>query len=449
MVARLAVFEASSLLVAASGVLLLSRPAPATVVDVVAVLGQALGVCVCYLVTFYFADLYDLRIVRTLRDYLPRLVQAVGLALLLVVPFSVPFPGRAAARPVLTATVVLMAVAVAFRAASYGVMRRAAFAERLLILGRSALTDKLVREIEERPHCGFTIVGIVDDPGDGPDAAPARYPVLGPLGYLHKIVEEVAPDRIVVGLGERRGRLPVQQLLESRVRGLPVDDGPRFYERLTGKLAIETLTPSALIFAEDFRRSRLEAGYGRAVSLIVAALGLVLFAPLGALIALAIKLDSPGPVFFLHERAGLAGRRFRLIKFRTMRPVIARTSEWERDNAARITRVGRILRRFRLDELPQFINVLRGEMNLIGPRPHPVSNVELFTERIPYYSLRSLVRPGVTGWAQIRYGYANDLEEETEKMRFDLFYIKHRSPLLDLQIAFETVKSALCPREAW
>jgi lipopolysaccharide/colanic/teichoic acid biosynthesis glycosyltransferase len=154
-------------------------------------------------------------------------------------------------------------------------------------------------------------------------------------------------------------------------------------------------------------------------------------------------------VFFLHERAGLAGRRFRLIKFRTMRPVIARTSEWERDNAARITRVGRILRRFRLDELPQFINVLRGEMNLIGPRPHPVSNVELFTERIPYYSLRSLVRPGVTGWAQIRYGYANDLEEETEKMRFDLFYIKHRSPLLDLQIAFETVKSALCPREAW
>ncbi len=449
MVARLAVFEASSLLVAASGVLLLSRPAPATVVDVVAVLGQALGVCVCYLVTFYFADLYDLRIVRTLRDYLPRLVQAVGLALLLVVPFSVPFPGRAAARPVLTATVVLMAVAVAFRAASYGVMRRAAFAERLLILGRSALTDKLVREIEERPHCGFTIVGIVDDPGAGPDAAPARYPVLGPLGYLHKIVEEVAPDRIVVGLAERRGRLPVRQLLESRVRGLPVDDGPRFYERLTGKLAIETLTPSALIFAEDFRRSRLEAGYGRAVSLIVAALGLVLFAPLGALIALAIKLDSPGPVFFLHERAGLAGRRFRLIKFRTMRPVTARTSEWERDNAARITRVGRILRRFRLDELPQFINVLRGEMNLIGPRPHPVSNVELFTERIPYYSLRSLVRPGVTGWAQIRYGYANDLEEETEKMRFDLFYIKHRSPLLDLQIAFETVKSALCPREAW
>jgi exopolysaccharide biosynthesis polyprenyl glycosylphosphotransferase len=447
-VARLALFEASSLLVAVSGVMLLSRPAPATPVDVVAVLGQALGVCVCYLVTFYFTDLYDLRIVRTLRDYLPRLVQAVGLALLLVVPFYVPFPGRAAARPVLTATIVLMAVAVAFRAASYGVMRRAAFAERLLILGRSALTDKLVREIEERPHCGFTIVGIVDDPRDRPETAPPRYPVLGPLGYLHKIVEEVAPDRIVVGLGERRGRLPVQQLLESRVRGLPVDDGLRFYERLTGKLAIETLTPSALIFADDFRRSRLEAGYGRAVSLIVAAVGLVLFAPLGALIALAIKLDSPGPVFFLHERAGLAGRRFRLIKFRTMRPAAGRTSEWERDNAARITRVGRILRRFRLDELPQFINVLRGEMNLIGPRPHPVSNVELFTERIPYYSLRSLVRPGVTGWAQIRYRYANDLEEETEKMRFDLFYIKHRSPLLDLQIAFETVKSALCPRDA-
>jgi lipopolysaccharide/colanic/teichoic acid biosynthesis glycosyltransferase len=175
--------------------------------------------------------------------------------------------------------------------------------------------------------------------------------------------------------------------------------------------------------------------------------GLIVCAPVFAAIALAIKLESAGPVFFVQERVGLYGRRFRLFKFRTMLPVSGQTSEWERDNHDRITRVGRWLRKFRLDELPQFINVLRGEMNLVGPRPHPVSNSDLFIANIPYYSLRCLVRPGVTGWAQVRYGYANGLEEEIEKMRYDLFYIKHLSFELDLRILFETVKLVLFGRD--
>jgi lipopolysaccharide/colanic/teichoic acid biosynthesis glycosyltransferase len=211
------------------------------------------------------------------------------------------------------------------------------------------------------------------------------------------------------------------------------------YERITGKLAIEVLPAASLVFAKGFRVARGHAAIGRALSLTVAAVALVVVLPVMAIIALAVKLDSRGPVFFRQERIGRHGQRFSLIKFRTMRPVTAEISAWVRDNADRITRVGRLLRKFRLDELPQFLNVLRGDMNLVGPRPHPVVNYELFTREIPYYALRAAVRPGVTGWAQVRYGYANNLEEETEKMRYDLYYVKHLSIWLDLRILIDTV----------
>jgi lipopolysaccharide/colanic/teichoic acid biosynthesis glycosyltransferase len=169
----------------------------------------------------------------------------------------------------------------------------------------------------------------------------------------------------------------------------------------------------------------------------------VLLAPLLIAIGLLIKFDSRGPTFFVQERIGRNGIPFNLIKFRTMHPADNRPSEWVQDNEGRITRVGKWLRRFRLDELPQLINVLRGEMNLIGPRPHPTSNQRTFVERIAYYGLRSMVRPGVTGWAQIRYGYANNLEEETEKMRYDLYYIKNQTVWLDIRILVETMLTML------
>jgi len=196
----------------------------------------------------------------------------------------------------------------------------------------------------------------------------------------------------------------MMDLVEARVRGIEVEDGVEFYERLTGKVAIESLTPSVLISSRHFRKSHTDLVFGHALSLLVSAVTLLLLVPLLALIAIAIKLDSSGPVFFVHERAGAGGRRFKLLKFRTMHPAEQCTSEWAGDNNDRITRVGEWLRKYRLDELPQLINVLRGEMNLVGPRPHPVSNVKLFNEKIPYYSLRAVVRPGITRWAQVRQG---------------------------------------------
>jgi lipopolysaccharide/colanic/teichoic acid biosynthesis glycosyltransferase len=280
-------------------------------------------------------------------------------------------------------------------------------------------------------------------------------PVVGPLQRLPEIIAELQPHRIVVALGERRGRTPVRALLEACLpRGVIVEDAVEVYERLTGKLAIEELTPGSIVYSRRFRPSRVQRIFARAISVPVALAGLVSLSPLMALIACAVKLDSPGPVLFVQERAGLEGRPFRLLKFRTMHVTGARPSEWAGDNGHRVTRVGRWLRAARLDELPQFLNILRGDMNLVGPRPHPVTNRDLFTlvarnlseltgTAIGYYALRCIVPPGLTGWAQIRYGYANNLEQEIEKLRFDLYYVKYASPWLDLRILFRTFTALL------
>src|SRR5438552_17273639 len=317
------------------------------------------------------------------------------------------------------------------------VRRRRHVGERVLILGTSALARETREAIERRPDLRYAVVGVVDNAKN-----------------LGRVVQATRPDRIVVGLAERRGRLPLYALLEARARGIMVEDAAETYERLTGKLALEALSPSSVIFSPDFHPSRLHLALSRALSLLASVIGLIVLAPVLSLIVLLIKLDPRGPVFFVQERVGLCGRSFKLIKFRTMHPVSRPKSEWERDNCDRITRVGKWLRRFRLDELPQLVNVLRGDMNLAGPRPHPQTNLELMIlavrnvselsgEAIPYYSLRCSVRPGITGWAQIRYGYANTLEEEMEKIRYDFYYLKHMSFWLDLQILFETVRIVL------
>ena len=251
-------------------------------------------------------------------------------------------------------------------------VRRRRHGERVLVLGSSPLGRQIVEEIERRTDLRYQVVGVVDDAEN-----------------LDRVIETTLPDRIVVALAERRGRLPVYPLLESRARGIVVEDAAATYERLTGKLALEAMSPSSIVFSADFQVSRPHLALSRA--------------------------------------------------------------EWEQDNCDRITRVGKWLRRFRLDELPQLVNVLRGDMNLVGPRPHPVTNLGLLIlvvrnlsdvsgDAIPYYSLRCAVRPGITGWAQIRYGYANTIEEEMEKLRYDFYYLKHMSFWLDLRILFETAR---------
>jgi lipopolysaccharide/colanic/teichoic acid biosynthesis glycosyltransferase len=336
--------------------------------------------------------------------------------------------------PLLTGLLVIAGFLLGLRGVRRGVQRLLRVGKRVLILGESPLGRQVIEAIERQQYRRFTIVGVVHD-----------------VANLGRVIEATRPDRIVVALDERRGRLPLHRLVESLARGIVVEDAAETYERLTGKLALEALLPSRVIFSGDFRTSRLQRGLARVLSFLVATIGSIVLAPLLGVIVLLIKLDSRGPAFFIQERVGLSGRAFKLIKFRTMQPVSCPKSEWERDNYDRITRLGRWLRRFRLDELPQLVNVVRGDMNLVGPRPHPVTNLgmmilaarnlnELTGDAIPYYSLRCAVRPGITGWAQIRHGYANNLDEETEKMRYDLYYVKHMSLGFDLRILFETAR---------
>jgi len=316
--------------------------------------------------------------------------------------------------------------------------------ERILVLGVTPLARQVIAQIDARPR-RRTIVGVIDE---------SEFTTHGSadIAYLQQTIDRLQPHRIIVALSERRGHMPMRALLDSRLwRGVVVEDVADAYERLTGRIALESLTPMSIILSGRFCPPAGQQIMARLMSVVIAALVLCATAPLLALVALAVRLDSPGPIFFRQRRIGLYGRPFTLIKFRTMRHDQARRSEWEGDNLDAVTRVGRWLRAFRIDELPQCLNILVGDMNLVGPRPHPITNFELFTlvarnlnelsgAAISCYELRTLIRPGLTGWAQVRYRYANNLEEELEKLRYDLYYVKHISFWRDLRILLETAK---------
>lgn len=324
------------------------------------------------------------------------------------------------------------------------ILRRTLSRERVLVLGTGPIAYEIA-EIIENTTRSSDLVGFLDDQqGLEPATAAAADPlIVGSVERLDEALVRLRPNRLIVALAESEDCLPLRELIRSRMIGIAVETAIEARQRLTGKVAIETLTPSTLVFVGSRRYRRLK----RLFSLIAAGMGLVVTAPLMLIIAILIKLDSPGPIFFVQERIGLRGRRFRLIKFRSMVPGDGNNSEWEGDNADRITRLGKWLRRYHLDELPQFINILRGEMEFVGPRPHPLSNYELFEREIPHYALRCETSPGLTGWAQVRNGYANDLAAETEKMRFDLYYLTHQSLSLDLWIVLLTIKIVLFGRD--
>lgn len=325
--------------------------------------------------------------------------------------------------------------------------------KRTVILGTSAVALRVANELSVRQGGYYDLIGVI---GEERRVTAEHFPCpyLGSIPDLRAIVMEYAPTCIVVAIDGKYDHMPIDQLIELRVlRHIIVETGTDVLERLSGKLAIDSLTAGSALFAREFQPRFLMLATGRSISVGIALAGLVLSLPLMVLVALAVRIDSPGPVLFTQDRIGRGGRRFKLFKFRSMHPTLKKRSEWAGDNVDKITRVGKWIRKFRLDELPQFINVVRGDMNIVGPRPHPMSNRELFIlvarntpacgQQIPYYSLRQSVLPGITGWAQVRYKYANGLDEEIEKLRYDLYYIKHYSPLLDIRILFETLKIVL------
>ena len=315
----------------------------------------------------------------------------------------------------------------------------------ILIMGTGPLARALAKEILRHPELGMSVRGFVDDNPALVGVSIVNPKVLGLNHELRSIVAEKKIDRIVVELRDRRGRLPVDELLKLKMGGVGVEEATSVYERVTGKIAIENLKPSWMVFGEGFEVSRRILVQKQIVSFSVSLVLMLLCAPLFPLIALLIKLDSAGPVFFRQERVGQNGKTFTLLKFRSMRQDAEKDTGpvWARPEDKRVTRLGRYLRRTRLDEIPQLINVLKGEMTLIGPRPERPNFVQDLSNTIPFYLLHHSVKPGITGWAQINYRYGSSVEDAIEKLQYDLFYIKNISWALDLLIILNTVKTVL------
>jgi sugar transferase (PEP-CTERM system associated) len=277
----------------------------------------------------------------------------------------------------------------------------------------------------------------------------SEHEILGDYNDIPALCKKGHVDRIIVALDERRGKFPVEQLLLCRLKGIRVDDGMAFTEELAGKLSVENLRPSSLIFSDGFKRSIIFKRIKRGFDVVLSIVGLAVTMPLNILLSAAIKVDSPGPVLYKQERVGKDGKIFRLLKFRSMRqdaepdgPVWADVSD------DRATRVGKVIRKMRLDEIPQMVNVLRGEMSFVGPRPERPFFVEQLRKELPYYFQRHTVKPGITGWAQIKCPYGASKEDALEKLKYEYYYIKHMSLIFDLTIIMETIKTVLLSRGA-
>ncbi|HEX5758297.1 MAG TPA: TIGR03013 family XrtA/PEP-CTERM system glycosyltransferase [Thermoanaerobaculia bacterium] len=321
--------------------------------------------------------------------------------------------------------------------------------ERVLIVGTDEKAIDIAREILRRSHLGYRIVGFLDDDPALQGVSILNPRVIGTTSQARELALGNGVTRVVVAGSDRRGRMNVDSLLQCKTSGIQVVEGSSYYERMTGKIMIEGLRKSWLIFNDGFVVSRGTRVVKRLLDIVAAVVGLLLAAPIMALVALAVRLGSPGPVLFRQERVGLNGRPFTLWKFRTMRPdAEAEGARWATVRDPRITAVGRFLRATRLDELPQLCNVLFGDMSLVGPRPERAVFVKTLERQVPFYEQRFGVRPGLTGWAQIKAPYASSLEESVEKLKYDLYYVKNLSVLLDLSILASTARIVLLGRGA-
>ena len=401
----------------------------------------------------YYADLYSLRKGADRRELFISIVQALGAASFILAAIYYWFPELMLGRGVfLYAAMLVIAAVIGWRLAYEFISKRMGPGERLLLVGTSAAAVNLVKELHQhRVELGVDIVGFVD-----PDPAKVGQPLLNPgiigtVDDIPGIVQRLRVDRVVVSLADARGKLPMDRLLQMKLdSGVLFDHLPTVYEEFTGKIAIENLRPSWLIFSEGFRKTRVLLATKRALDIICALVGLILAAPLLAITAALVKLTSPGPALYHQKRVGLHGREFTVHKFRSMRQdaEAGTGAVWATAGDARVTAVGKFIRRTRLDQIPQLWNVLIGDMSMVGPRPERPEFVGQLTEQIPFYGLRHSVRPGVTGWAQVRYTYGASVEDAMEKLQFDLFYIKHMTLPFDLFVLISTVKTVILRRGA-
>ena len=408
-----------------------------------------LAIVVCDL-ALYFNDLYDFRLLTSKSEILGRLTQAYGVICLALATsyFIVPELGFGRGIAVLAAPLSL-SLTIAWRLILFQRGHTLGSPERMLIMGTGPAGISLARDVLSRPELKLKIVGFLDERGANIGKSLVNPRIIGATADVESIVERERVNHVVLSLAERRGHTPVRQLLHLKFAGIKVEDAHSFCERMAGRIILEHLSPSWLILSDGFRKSILLTWAKRLIDVLVSLTAIALSLPLFLVVAAAIWLESGRPILFQQERTGLRGRPFQIVKFRSMRTDAEEEGpKWASSNDARITRVGRWIRKYRIDEMPQMFNVLKGQMSVVGPRPERPHFVSMLEEQIPFYGLRHSVRPGITGWAQVRYQYGGSIGETKTKLEYDLFYIKHLSITLDLVTIFETVKVMLSGRGA-
>jgi len=398
----------------------------------------------------HFSDLYTRIHVKSRSLLLQDLSQVAGIALLTQGLISYATPELRLGRGImLVGTIISFLAIFSWRLFYERFVLEAVASERILFVGTNQVVEEIAEHIAQHQELGLSIAGYLIN-GVAPGAELTGAKVLGPLSDLRKIASEMRPTRIVVGITDRRDRMPVPDLLELRFAGFAIEEAGSTYEAVCGRICTKELRPSQLIFSGELGPRRTGILIQNILNFSVSIAAAVVAAPIMVVVAIAVKLTSPGPILYRQNRVGRRGEPFVVYKFRSMRmSAEAETGAvWAAVNDPRVTRLGRILRRLRLDELPQLFNVLRGEMSLVGPRPERPEFVKVLSEQIPYYRQRHCVKPGITGWAQINHKYGDTIEDTVTKLEYDLYYIKHISPGLDAYIIFHTLKTMLLSRGA-
>jgi sugar transferase (PEP-CTERM system associated) len=403
------------------------------------------AITIVSLILSYYFDLYEPSIVSGRLQIYFRVLLVLGFDCFILSAFLLVDPDVAIGPYVYVLGFGLLAPSlIVMRRVYEWVAGQKIFRERVYILGSGHYARSIVEAIRARPDIGLEVVGWEDVQLEPSERRKVWIEALENIGKANPLVH-----RIIVAMESRRGELPVQELLTLRFQGIAVEEDGTLRERLYGKIQLDGLRPSSFLYSEGFRIRASQQFLRQVVSICVAALGLLLFLPFFPFVVLAVKFSSKGPIFFRQTRVGMGGRVFDVIKFRTMfTDAESGGAKWATKNDPRVTKAGMFMRKTRLDEIPQLWNVLRGDMGFVGPRPERPEFVNWLTEELPFYYLRTLIRPGLTGWAQVRYGYGATLAETKEKLEYDLYYIKHMSLGLDLLIMFETIKTILRRRGA-
>ncbi len=409
---------------------------------------QAMVVTIIFQLCLYFFDLYDLNSGISMPDTVTRITQAFGFGCIILAILYYLIPDLLISSRVFWSGYLVICLTITlWRSFYHFVLRKRLFVQSVIIVGTGKLACDIAREVEGRRDSVNKVVAFVGD--EDPEYNPNKVPVYLQLEDMEPAVSLQQVERIIVAPDDRRGSTPVQTLLQCKLRGIIVEHGVSFYERIAGRVLVERLAPSWIIFSDGFGFSRLKRSLKRCADICLSVILLILTLPVLLLSAIIVKLESAGPIFYRQERVGQYGIPFYLIKLRSMCQDAEKDGAvWASVNDQRVTRFGAIIRKVRIDELPQLWNVIKGEMSFVGPRPERPIFVEQLVKEIPYYGIRHVIKPGITGWAQICYPYGASKEDALRKLEYDLYYLKNFSIALDFVIVFRTIKTVLGQRGA-